>query len=312
MMKAHEPHAALKSESTMRLDIDLRFSKTIGGEDGQAETSLSGNVTAAGRHITVTIDDEDSVYQFSGGLEDLVREVADELAAQHLSLTVCGQDGDELLSVGDLRVPLWQRGLTRSRHLRVGSLRAASRIARERLKRGRRRRDQPADQVFPPITLLPLLPTVMGTRKRPVTTTHHTRGSGNPRLLLVQDQGELGFGPPLEFLLHDRDSLVIGSADHCDLQLTGIAPQHAEIIHDEFDEYVLRSYGAVSGSFSGGGVDEVTLRTGSRIHLGPWRMVFSRAEFADHGRPFGGRQEGEFGYQRPQYNPYTDRIGPLQ
>jgi hypothetical protein len=42
------------------------------------------------------------------------------------------------------------------------------------------------------------------------------------------------------------------------------------------------------------------LRTGALITLGPWRLAFFREEFADHGRPFGGRMGGEFAVQRPQ------------
>ncbi|MGO1547519.1 MAG: hypothetical protein ACTHXL_09220, partial [Microbacterium gubbeenense] len=43
-----------------------------------------------------------------------------------------------------------------------------------------------------------------------------------------------------------------------------------------------------------------TLRTGASFTAGPWRFVFQREEFADHGRPFGGRQGGELSDQPPQ------------
>ena len=42
------------------------------------------------------------------------------------------------------------------------------------------------------------------------------------------------------------------------------------------------------------------LRTGARFTLGKWELVFVRAEFADHGRPYGGRQGGEGTKQKPQ------------
>ena len=42
------------------------------------------------------------------------------------------------------------------------------------------------------------------------------------------------------------------------------------------------------------------LRTGALIALGEWRLAFFREEFADHGRPYGGRVGGEFAVQRPQ------------
>ncbi|HSP75244.1 MAG TPA: hypothetical protein VLO31_03400, partial [Cryobacterium sp.] len=42
------------------------------------------------------------------------------------------------------------------------------------------------------------------------------------------------------------------------------------------------------------------LRTGARIEMGPWRLAFFREEYADHGRPYGGRVGGEFAVQKPQ------------
>ena len=56
-----------------------------------------------------------------------------------------------------------------------------------------------------------------------------------------------------------------------------------------------------------------TLRTGSRFTVGPWELVFAREEFADHGRPFGGRLGGEFSDQplqeaRPGYDADDERL----
>jgi hypothetical protein len=42
------------------------------------------------------------------------------------------------------------------------------------------------------------------------------------------------------------------------------------------------------------------LRTGALITLGSWRLAFFREEFADHGRPFGGRDGRKFPVQRQQ------------
>ncbi|MFY9679907.1 MAG: FHA domain-containing protein, partial [Glutamicibacter protophormiae] len=53
---------------------------------------------------------------------------------------------------------------------------------------------------------------------------------------------------------------------------------------------------------------EYVLRSGARIELGGWRLVFYREEYADHGRPYGGRNGGELAYQRPQVNPRTGII----
>jgi hypothetical protein len=45
---------------------------------------------------------------------------------------------------------------------------------------------------------------------------------------------------------------------------------------------------------------EALLRTGARVDLGPNTLTYSREEYADHGRPYGGRIGGELGHQRPQ------------
>jgi hypothetical protein len=47
-------------------------------------------------------------------------------------------------------------------------------------------------------------------------------------------------------------------------------------------------------------VERKVLRTGNRVQLGGWTLVYWRAEYADHGRPFGGRIGGELGHQQPQ------------
>ena len=40
--------------------------------------------------------------------------------------------------------------------------------------------------------------------------------------------------------------------------------------------------------------------TGTGVDLGEWHLSFFREEYADHGRPYGGRIGGELGHQRPQ------------
>ena len=42
------------------------------------------------------------------------------------------------------------------------------------------------------------------------------------------------------------------------------------------------------------------LRTGARVQVGEHVLVYQREEFADHGRPYGGRVGGELGRQAPQ------------
>ena len=97
---------------------------------------------------------------------------------------------------------------------------------------------------------------------------------------------------------------VIGSGDDVDVRLAGLEDRHAEIRRDDADEYVyvhLAPEG--SSSVNGAAVGERALHTGDRIQLGSWTLSFSRDEFADHGRPYGGREGGEFAYQRQQRRP---------
>ncbi|MGM7423113.1 GNAT family N-acetyltransferase [Cellulosimicrobium sp. CpK407] len=94
----------------------------------------------------------------------------------------------------------------------------------------------------------------------------------------------------------DCDVTHVGSADDSDVLLQGADPLHARIVHDTADEYVLEMIGRGETS---SGPNEV-LRTGARFTAGPWRLVYTRDEFADHGRPYGGRSGGEGAHQRPQ------------
>jgi len=93
----------------------------------------------------------------------------------------------------------------------------------------------------------------------------------------------------------------IGSAPACDLQLDGLARRHAEIRRNEADEYVLVDLSRDrSTRVNGAPVTAHTLRTGMRVQLGGWTMSYYREEYADHGRPYGGRIGGELGHQRAQ------------
>ena len=62
----------------------------------------------------------------------------------------------------------------------------------------------------------------------------------------------------------------------------------------------MRLSGPAGTRVNGAHVDSAVLRTASRVQVGEWTMSFFREEYADHGRPFGGRIGGELGYQRPQ------------
>ena len=79
---------------------------------------------------------------------------------------------------------------------------------------------------------------------------------------------------------------------------------HATIVHDERDEYVLTLHG--EGLMNANPADGIAgdrseiLRTGARFTVADWILVFGREEFADHGRPLGGREGGELDDQPPQ------------
>ena len=137
-------------------------------------------------------------------------------------------------------------------------------------------------------------------------TTHAEWGAGNPRLRITRDDERT------EFAL-EADEVKIGSAAGNELRLADTDPVHATITHDDRDEYVLTLHGEGEMNASAGadathpGDDTETLRTGARFTAGPWTLVFARDEFADHGRPYGGRKGGEYSDQplqppRPDYD----------
>ena len=85
---------------------------------------------------------------------------------------------------------------------------------------------------------------------------------------------------------------MIGSDPVCDVVLPGLAPHHATVLHTDEDEYVLTNLGPESRVHGAACTGSALLRTGSRIELGDHILVFAREEYADHGRPFGGRVGG--------------------
>ena len=274
-----------------RADINLDFSlQEASGEEAR------GSVKASGTEVAVALDRIDALLSHRlPSLGDL-RPLAKTLSDQGLSVVVDGPDG-RIISLGAVEAPASQRVITRSPHIKLGKLGALAPM----LKRGRR---SPARgfSLLPPGTLLPLLPTVKRRIPRRITTTHYTRGGGRPRLIFVQDSKSWNGQVPREFSLTE-ERVRIGSDASAQLQLPGLDGLHAEIVHNDRDEYVLVRHGKVSGSFGPGSAS--VLRTGSRLQMGEWCLAFFREEFADHGRPFGGRSGGEFAYQRPQRDPRT-------
>ena len=129
-------------------------------------------------------------------------------------------------------------------------------------------------------------------------TTHAEWGSGSPHLLVSRG------GEDRSVFDLTEDEVTIGSAPGSTLVLEGADAVHATITHDDRDEYVLTLHGAgrmnASTNPDHDGPRSEVLRTGARFTAGEWTLVFGRAEYADHGRPFGGREGGELSDQPPQ------------
>lgn len=278
----------------VHLDIDLRFSVTSPADDSGPASTIQGTVTADGTEVAVHVDDP-SIFQPGSGVGWAgLRDFARELHERGLSLSLASPEGI-LLSLGDVKANAAQRVLTRSAHIRPGSVGAFTAWARAR---GSGATGSP----MPPGTPFPLSPTFGRNYRMRPTTTHYAAGGGRPRLVFVRD-AEAWDGRPAEVFELRTESSVIGSAHDADLTLPGILESHAVITHTADDEYVLTAEGAVTGSTGLADESPYILRTGARIGIGPWRLVFVREEYADHGRPYGGRQGGELAYQRPQYDP---------
>lgn len=270
------------------VEADLCFSVDLPGRE-----PLTASLTGRGSRMELRISDASA---FAGGADAAgVRRVADELADLGLVVRVCDRNGVPLVSIGDVRSPWWQRPVTRSPHLRVAGVRGVAAAAR-----GRLRRDEaqlPGPGLAPPSTPYPVAPTFLRRPVRRVTTTHDPGRGGGPRLVEVPAEGVTRSAYPVHWL--QRETTTIGSAAECDLVLPGLAPLHAEVRHDDQDEFVLVAIDP-EVRVHGERVTSKVLRTSSRIDLGPRTLAFVREEYADHGRPFGGRIGGELGRQRRQ------------
>ncbi|ACZ30438.1 hypothetical protein Xcel_1407 [Xylanimonas cellulosilytica DSM 15894] len=151
-------------------------------------------------------------------------------------------------------------------------------------------------------------------------TTHAAYGAGNPRLVLGND-GWVWEGESQRSFAITGEVTTIGSSPDADVLLEGIAPAHAEIRHDERDDYVLHlnQPGTAPTVAGGHNVDtpgDQPLHHGATFTVGEWSLTFERDEHADHGRPFGGRDGGELSDQiaqpaRPDYRSAHDEATEL-
>jgi FHA domain len=133
-----------------------------------------------------------------------------------------------------------------------------------------------------------------------MTTTHDADRGGNPRLILAMGAYPREGDRPTVFQLLD-DVTTIGAGADCDIRLPGLEPLHAEIRHDDEEEFVLKQIGSTTDTrVHGAPVQSAILRTGCGVDLGEWHLPFFREEYADHDRPYGGRLGGELAHQRSQ------------
>ncbi|TFD76148.1 FHA domain-containing protein [Cryobacterium sp. Sr8] len=290
-----------------RLDIDLTFSLTEPGTPDSAAEAMQGTIRASGTEVEIFTSNSDLLVQGSAAMLRHVREIAAELAERGLTVSLSGPEG-LIVRIGAVSAPLVQRIVTRSPNISLGS----SAVLAPLLLLRRNRLSAPPALPLPPPTLFPLVPTFNRRIKRRVTTTHYAPGAGRPRLIFVIGSENWHGQMPREFDLLPTVT-TIGGAPTADLHLDGLRLQHAEIRHDENDEYVLYPLGPVGGiirpgSAPGQPAAGTVLRTGARIEMGPWRMAFFREEYADHGRPFGGRAGGELAHQKPQPSRRTGQL----
>ncbi len=267
------------------------------GADLQVElTSAEGetvhaHLTGSGNRLTLDVDRPES---FAGHRDaGTVRAVAEGLADRGIRIRVV-HDEVHLVTIGAVKAPWWQRRATGSPYVRVGSWRGAWTSLRSRVANPTP--VLPGPEALPPSTMLPLVPTFVGRRR--VTTTD-ARGTGSPRLVLTKQEMWEGERQPVFWL--EGQEWTIGSDHGCDLVLPGLAEVHARIVRNVDDELVVEPAGAgvvrVHGAVVHG---RQVLRTGSRLELGDHTLAFVREEYADHGRPYGGRVGGEAGHQRRQ------------
>jgi hypothetical protein len=103
-------------------------------------------------------------------------------------------------------------------------------------------------------------------------------------------------------VFHLGSLTTIGSGQDTDVVLAGTEALHAEVRRTLDDEFVLVPL-VRDGSVRVNGAPvtgEALLRTGTRVDVAGWTLSYYREEYADHGRPYGGRIGGELGRQRPQ------------
>lgn len=286
------------SPSKLQVQANLSFSSTT----ATGAPGVAGTIKADGATIDVVVDGPVAVT--SPSFRRLLGALAHSLAKRKLRVVMHTPQG-VVAALGNVRAPRWQRLLTRSPHIQLGYGRVRRRLLIQSLVGGRGLPG--AASSVPPPTLFPLAPTVYTLGPRRVTTTHDPRGGGRPRVsFALSPWPHAGEVQRVEYLTQPRTTF--GSSPECDVRVEGLEPVHAVIERTEHDEYVLTHIAPAGTSMVAGiPASESLLRTGAGIQLGWTRLTYLREEFADHGRPYGGRLGGEIGRQRPQPAPMPRR-----
>ena len=272
------------------VEVTADLSVDLSGADGEV---AHGHLT--GTHSRLTLDiDHPSIFAGSGDAP-MVQAAAEGLALRGISVRVV-HDGVHLVTIGAVSAPWWQRRATGSRRIKVGSWRGIWASLRSRA--ANRTAVLPNAESLPPPTMFPLVPTFARSPRRTPTTTHGPHRSGSPRL--VVEKADLWEGEGQQVFWLEGVETTIGSDPGCDVVLPGLDPHHASVLHTDTDEYVLTNLGPETRVHGAVVTGSATLRTGARVDLGEHSLAYAREEYADHGRPFGGRIGGEAGRQRPQ------------
>lgn len=280
----------------MRFDIDLRFSTVLPAVGSDIAEEVSGRIEAAGSEIRVHTDNAALFRLGSRKSLPAMRELAGSLARLGVIITFSVPAG-MIVSMGAVETSALQRALTNSRHIKLGKSSVWAPIIKAQTGGSFRA------NLLPPPTLFPLSPTFQRRYRMKPTTTHYARGGGRPRLIFVRDSVVWDGQAPKEYNLTNENT-VIGGGEDADLRLPELSGAHGRIVHTADDEYVF-----FPPEDDPANQRQRILRTGARLLLGPWRLVFFREEYADHGRPFGGRTPGEFSrLQRPQLDPRTGLV----
>lgn len=272
---------------------DLRLTIRLPAKDDHPGNEILATISGVGSEVDVRVDTLEGLPLPRGrrSAVDALSDVAALIADLGLTLTFSGPEGP-ILALGQVRPGRITRLLTGSRHVVIRDRRSLVRIARS----GRRASTSLTD-LLPPPALLPV-------RRHRTTTTHDPFGGGSPRLAFYRAPGP-ELGAPRQVALLRRGTTSLGSAPDNDVVIEGLEDHHAEVRHEpSTDEYLLHALVDTATTVAGVQAREgIVLRTGARIICGEVELTYVREEFADHGRPYGGRQGGEFSRQRPQPRP---------